>query len=148
MKQKLILSVLILICGCASLPDPPDITVAGVMDISISGPADIRYPHMRGIFKVESDPGRFYLYLQDDYDLPGGKIIAEKGKVLEITVPMQKRFGKIFRYWPYLFASPEDAPAKWIEYLEWTEIDGKKLPAKLKIDSEEIMATISIYYGD
>lgn len=122
------------------------------MTIKIIKPVDTGFNYAKTIFQVKGNENEFYMYIQDKYNMPRGKVVVKKGKVIDLDMPFKNDIKKIFKYWPYLFDSnnidQKSAKGVQIKYLNRTEVAGRKLPSELKITTNEMVLNIKINYGN
>jgi hypothetical protein len=151
-KWQILILICLLFIGCAAIPDPPPLDFGGVMVIRVIKPADADIDYVRSMFLVKGKQKEFYIYFQDKYNMPRGKVIVEKGRVVEADIPFKKDAEKIFKYWTYLFNSKDiiqiSAKGVRIKYLSRTEVSGSNLPNELEISTSDIILNIKINYGN
>ena len=152
MKRRCLLLVFLLLPACSSAPKPPEAIFGGALKVDMIKPDGSSFEYIKGIFKVEGRKKHFTLYLMDSNSNPAGRVVVDKGKILEENIPFRSDLKEMFVYWPYLFYSGKkrrySVGENSIEYLENDITQFGELPARLDIRTAEVDYRITIEYGN
>ncbi|MFC2061167.1 hypothetical protein ACFLUV_01495 [Elusimicrobiota bacterium] len=141
----------ILFAGCGTLPVPevPAIDLYGTIDIRIMGGKDeFKYEDYSGMFKVNGEEKIFAIYLSDEYDVPRGKIIVEKGEVKVTDFVLRDSVKKALIYWPYIFGWGEEIENVELEYTKWADTSHGKFPEEVNMKTSKVTIYLKLRYGD
>lgn len=152
MLKKLLF--LLIVYGCAAPPKAPPVDLKGIMEIKVLEPGDSAFNNMTAIFKVDGRNDSFYTYLNDQWNIPRGKITVKKGKVFKEGIVLEPFIKKALKYWPFIFGQGVRGQKKhkvgdvFIEYSNWVKISQGEFPSDVWVSAPEFSLRLKINYGD
>lgn len=139
--------------SCKSRPVIPDIDINGYISIETIGEYSAEKFNINVFFEIKGARKEIKVFLQDDNNVPIGKVILKNRKIIErnITIDEYSILGKLLTYWMYLFFEDSETikvNGITINYKNRIKIKGIDLPVLITVTESNTITNIRIHYGD